>query len=201
MTLRVWSGRGLLLGMLFGGEPAVAAQGGYDVVLRQGTIYDGSGSRPFVGDVALQGDRIAAVGDLGGARGALEIDTTGLAIAPGFINMLSNNASLLQDGRSQSNIRQGVTLEVMGEGSSMGPLTAVMKAEAADLQGDVKYTYEWTTLGGFLEHLERSGVSCNVASFVGAATVRQHELGHANRAPTPAELERMQTLVRQAMEE
>ena len=179
-----------------------SAKGSYDVILRHGTIYDGSGGRPFVGDVALKADRIAAVGTLGAARAAREIDATGLAIAPGFINMLSQSqTALLQDGRSQGEIRQGVTLEVMGEGSSMGPLNAAMKAEMAAMQGDIKFPVTWTTLGEYLTHLEQLGVSCNVASFVGAGGVREHELGKANRAPTPAELARMQALVRQAMEE
>lgn len=181
---------------------AASAPARYDVILRGGTIYDGSGGKPFVADVALQGDRIAAIGALAGAEARQTINVAGFAVAPGFINMLSwSNESLLQDGRSQGEIRQGVTLEVLGEGESMGPLTAVMKAEAAEQQSDIKYTYEWTTLGEYLGYLEKIGVSCNVASFVGASTVRQHELGHSSRAPAPAELARMQALVRQAMEE
>jgi N-acyl-D-amino-acid deacylase len=174
----------------------------YDIILRRGLIYDGSGRPPSVGDVAMRKDTIAAVGDLAGQRARKEIDVSGLAIAPGFINMLSwANESLIEDGRSQSNIRQGVTLEVMGEGESMGPLNAKMKKVLISLQGDIKYPVKWTTLGGYLEHLEKRGVSPNVASFVGATTVRIHELGHADRPPTAAELERMKQLVRQAMEE
>lgn len=174
----------------------------YDVLLRHGTVYDGSGGPGFVGDVGIHGDRIAAVGKLDGARGRVEIDATGLAVAPGFINVLSwATESLLVDGRSQSDLRQGVTLEVFGEGWSMGPLNARMKRELLDQQGDLKFAIEWTTLGEYLEHLERRGVSCNVASFVGATTIRIHELGYANRAPTPAELERMKQLVAGAMEE
>ncbi len=181
---------------------ARSAETSYDFILRRGTIYDGSGGRPAVGDVAIKGDRIAAVGDLRAARAAKEIDVSGLAVAPGFINMLSHSqVSLLHDGKSQSEIRQGVTLEVMGEGASMGPLNAGMKAEMAAMQGDIKFTVEWTSLGEFLQHLERRGVSCNVASFIGAGGVRQHELGKTNRPPTPAELARMQALVRAAMEE
>ncbi|MSU24522.1 MAG: D-aminoacylase [Opitutus sp.] len=192
----------LLVAAGFGGAPAAVAQADYDVILRHGTIYDGSGGKSFVGDVAIKGDRIAAVGTLGGARAAKEIDVTGLAVAPGFINMLSQSAtSLLQDGRSQSEIRQGVTLEVMGEGGSMGPLNDEMKAEMTATQGDIKFAVDWTTLGEYLTNLERRGVSCNVASFIGAATPRVHELGKTNRPPTPAELARMQALVRQAMEE
>lgn len=180
--------------------PADAAQ--YDVIIRGGTIYDGSGNAPFAGDVALAGDRVAAIGDLGGVRARHEIDAAGLAVAPGFINMLSwATESLLVDPRSESDIRQGVTLEVFGEGWSMGPLNAAMKQEALANQGDLKFDIEWTTLGGYLEHLERRGISTNVASFVGATTVRIHELGHEDRAPTPAELERMRQLVREAMEQ
>lgn len=174
----------------------------YDAVLRGGTIYDGSGGPPRVADLAIQGDRIAAIGDLGRARGQLEIDARGLAVAPGFINMMSwANESLIADGRSQSDIRQGVTLEVMGEGNSMGPLNERMKQEMRARQGDIRYEIEWTTLGEYLEYLERRGVSPNVASFIGAATPRVYVLGYENRAPTPAELDQMRALVRQAMEE
>ncbi len=174
----------------------------YDLILRNGTIYDGSGNTRFVGDVALRGDAIAAVGNLGDARGEREIDVAGLAVAPGFINMLSwATESLLHDGRSQSDIRQGVTLEVMGEAESMGPLNVQMKKDFVAQQGDIRYDVKWTTLGGYLKHLEKRGVSCNVASFVGGTTVRVHELGYADRAPTPDELHRMTRLVEQAMEE
>ena len=174
----------------------------YDVVLRHGTVYDGSGGKPFVGDVAIRGDRVAAMAPSVAGHGTREIDVTGLAVAPGFINMLSwSNESLLQDGRSQGELRQGVTLEVMGEGESMGPLNDAMKADAIESQADLKYPIEWTTLGEYLSYLEKRGVACNVASFVGATTVRIHEIGYADRPPTPAELERMKALVRQAMEE
>ena len=174
----------------------------YDLILRNGTIYDGSGNTGFVGDVALRGDVIAAIGNLGDAHGEREIDVAGLAVAPGFINMLSwATESLLHDGRSQSDIRQGVTLEVMGEAESMGPLNAQMKKDFVAQQGDIRYDVKWTTLGGYLEHLEKRGVSCNVASFVGGTTVRVHELGYADRAPTSDELQRMTRLVEQAMEE
>ena len=174
----------------------------YDLILRHGTIYDGSGSAPFIGDVAIHQDTIAAVGQLGDARAVRELDVTGLAVAPGFINMLSwATESLLHDGRSQGDIRQGVTLEVMGEAESMGPLNAQMKKDFVAQQGDIRYDVKWTTLGGYLEHLEKRGVSCNVASFVGGTTVRVHELGYADRAPTPDELQRMTQLVEQAMEE
>ncbi len=174
----------------------------YDVVIRGGTIYDGGGSPPFVGDLAIRGDTIAAIGSLGNARGRVEIDAAGLAVAPGFINMLSwATESLIADGRSQSDIRQGVTLEVFGEGWSMGPLNEAMKREMLERQGDIKYEIPWTTLGEYLEYLIQRGVSTNVASFVGATTVRIHVLGYENRPPTPEEMERMRQLVRQAMEE
>ena len=182
--------------------PPVSEAPTYDVILRGGTVYDGSGSAPLVADVAIQGDSIAAIGELPAARGRLEVDARGLAVSPGFINMLSwATESLLVDGRSQSDLRQGVTLEIFGEGSSMGPLNEAMRKELIEQQGDLKFDVPWTTLGEYLEHLEKLGVSPNVASFVGATTVRIHELGYANRAPTPEELERMRALVRQAMEE
>jgi N-acyl-D-amino-acid deacylase len=179
-----------------------AAPTQYDVVLRNGAIYDGSGTAPFVGDVAIDGDVIAAIGDLGRVRGVVEIDADGLAVAPGFVNMMCwANESLIEDGRSQSDIRQGVTLEVMGEGDSMGPLNDAMKEEMVRLQGDIRYDVEWTTLGEYLEYLEHRGVSPNVASFVGAATPRAYVIGYEDRAPTPDELDRMRGLVGQAMEE
>jgi len=174
----------------------------YDAVIRNGLIYDGSGSAPRKGDVAIAGDRIAAVGDIGSGRGSIEIDAHGRAVAPGFINMLSwATESLIIDGRSQADIRQGVTLEVFGEGWSMGPVNDAMKREAREQQTDFKYEIEWTTLGEYLDYLAHRGISPNVASFVGAATVRIHELGYENRPPSAAELERMKDLVRQAMRE
>lgn len=174
----------------------------YDLLIRHGTIYDGSGRPPVTGDVAVDRDTIAAVGNLEEAHGRKEIEAKGLAVAPGFINLLSwANETLIQDGRSQSDIRQGVTLEVLGEGQSMGPLNDAMKKGSREQQGDIQYPIEWTTLGDYLDYLVHRGVSCNVASFVGATTVRTHELGYANRPPTPEELDRMKKLVRQAMEE
>jgi N-acyl-D-amino-acid deacylase len=184
------------------GCATIPAPARYDAVIRNGLIYDGSGSAPRKGDVAIAGDRIAAVGDIGSGRGSIEIDAHGRAVAPGFINMLSwATESLIIDGRSQADIRQGVTLEVFGEGWSMGPLTEPMKREARERQTDFKYEIEWTTLGEYLDYLAHRGVSPNVASFIGAATVRIHELGYENRPPTAAELERMKNLVRQAMRE
>lgn len=172
----------------------------YDIVIRHGTLYDGSGGAPVRGDVAITGDSIVAVGDIGPGTGSTEIDAAGLAVAPGFINMLSwAGTPLIADGRSQSDIRQGVTLEVFGEGTSGGPLTAAMKAEILEQQGDIRYAVEWTTLAEFLDHLVAKGVSPNVASFVGATTVREHVLGQADREPTPAELDTMRGLVDQAM--
>jgi N-acyl-D-amino-acid deacylase len=173
---------------------------GADLKLRGGTIYDGSGGAPYVGDVAIKGNRIVCVGRCAGA--AHTIDATGLAVAPGFINMLSwANESLIADGRGQSDIRQGVTLEVMGEGESMGPWNATMKANEAERQGDIKYPIQWTSLGEYLQYMERKGIAPNVASFVGATTVRVHELGEGDVDPTPEQLQRMRALVRQAMDE
>lgn len=174
----------------------------YDLIVRDGTIYDGSGGAPYVGDVAIRGDKIVRVGgDIAGSAGT-ELDATGLAVAPGFINMLSwATESLIQDGRGQSDIRQGVTLEVMGEGSSMGPLNPEMKRQLIDRQGDIRYPVTWTSLGDYLEFLERKGVAPNVASFIGAETVRVHELGERDVDPTPEQLTRMGALVRQAMNE
>jgi len=174
----------------------------FDLILRGGTIYDGSGGKPYVGDVAVNGDRIVAVGSLGSAKGKREVDARSLAVSPGFVNMLSwATESLLIDGRAQSDLRQGVTLEVMGEGGSMGPLNDAMKKETVEQQGDIKYPVTWTTLGEYLDQVAARGIAPNVASFVGATTVRIHEVGYANRPPTPEELARMRKLVDQAMEE
>ncbi|CAN5368626.1 amidohydrolase family protein [soil metagenome] len=175
----------------------------YDVVLRGGTVYDGSGRAPFTGDIAIRGDRIAAI-DTGGRRhlsAARDIDAQGMAVAPGFINLMSGHEPLFVDGRAQSDIRQGVTLEVFGEGDSMGPLSDSMKVLARTEQGDLKFPVTWTTLGEGLDALVAHGVSPNVASFIGAATARIHEIGWSDHAPTAAELSRMQALVRQAMDE
>jgi N-acyl-D-amino-acid deacylase len=174
----------------------------YDIILRNGTVYNGTGTAPVKADIAISGDTIAAIGNLKTATAQQDINVEGMAIAPGFINMLSwANESLIEDGRSQGDIRQGVTLEVFGEGVSDGPLTDWMKKEREQLEGDIKYPVTWTTLREFLDFLAKKGVSCNVASFVGATTVRIHELGYADRAPDADELQRMKQLVRQAMEE
>ena len=174
----------------------------YDLVIRQGTIYDGSGDKPFIGDIGINDDSIAFIGDLSKAESIKEIDADGMAVAPGFINMLSwANVSLLEDGRSQGDIRQGVTLEVLGEGSSMGPLTEEMRKEQIEGQTDIKYHIPWTTLGEYLTFLENKGVSTNVASFVGNGTLRRYVIGYENRTATETEIIKMQELVRQAMEE
>src|SRR6476620_3415933 len=174
----------------------------YSVLIRGGTIYDGSGGAPYVGDVGIQGDKIAYVGPHAPGRAARTVDASGKAVSPGFVNMLSwATESLIADGRGMSDTRQGVTLEVMGEGDSMGPLTPEMKVRAIRRQGDIKYPIRWTTLGQYLEYLQKKGVTPNVASFVGATTVRVHELGEKDIDPTPAQLNRMRALVRAAMKE
>lgn len=173
-----------------------------DIVIASGTVFDGTGDEPRVADIGIRGDRVVAIGDLKAAQAKRRVDAKGLAVAPGFINMLSwASDALLVDGRSQSDIRQGVTLEVMGEGWSMGPLSPRMKQELRERQGDIKYDVAWTTLGEYLKHLEQRGVSCNVASFVGATTVRIHAIGYDDRPPTTSELDQMRGLVRAAMEE
>jgi N-acyl-D-amino-acid deacylase len=171
----------------------------HDVVIRGGTIYDGSGGRPFGADVAIDGDRITAIGAVR-ERGRAEIDAAGLAVTPGFINMLSwATTSLIADGRSQSDIRQGVTLEVFGEGWSLGPVNDTMRREQTEQQGDIKYDITWTTLAEALDTIAARGISTNIASFVGAASVRIHELAHEDRRPTREELARMRALVDAAM--
>jgi N-acyl-D-aspartate/D-glutamate deacylase len=186
---------------LFCAACASAPSDEFDLVIRHGTIVDGSGGKPYEGDVALRGDRIVALGNFEG-RGRTEIDAAGRAVAPGFINMLSWAVdSLIVDPRGLADVRQGVTLEVFGEGESMGPLNDKMKREMLEQQGDLEFEIRWTTLGEYLAYLEQRGVALNVASFVGATTVRVHELDHDDRPPTADELARMQALVRQAMEE
>jgi len=173
----------------------------YDLLITGGTVYDGNGGPGYVADVAISGDRIAAIGDLDPA-GEQVIDATGLAVAPGFINMLSwADESLIIDGRSQSDIRQGVTLEVFGEGRSAGPLNETMKASIEADGGYGGIDIPWTTLGEYLEYLETRGVAPNVASFVGATSLRVHEIGYEDRPPSDDELANMRALVRQAMEE
>lgn len=178
--------------------PAVPA---YDVLIRGGSVYDGSGGKPYVGDVGISKDRIAYVGPRAPGVGKLVIDARGKAVSPGFINMLAHpEESLLVDGRALSDLKQGVTLEVMGE-FSMGPVSPKMRELAMQRQGDIKYDINWTTLGGYLARLEKSGISPNVASYVGAGTVREYVLGEADVAPDAAQLARMKALVKEAMEE
>ncbi len=174
----------------------------YDIIIRNAMLYDGNGGEPYKADIAINADTIAFIGDLSNATGKDETDAKGMAVAPGFINMLSwAPVSLIQDGRSQSDIRQGVTLEVFGEGESMGPLNAKMKQQASTGQGDVKFKVEWNTLGDYMNYMEKKGISCNIASYVGATTIREFVIGEDNKAPTAVQLDSMRLLVRQAMEE
>jgi N-acyl-D-amino-acid deacylase len=187
--------------VLLGTAPAFA-QGGkaYDVILRGGTVYDGSGAAPRRADVGLKGDQVAAVGDLAGAEAKTVVDANGLAVAPGFINMLSwSSDSLLADGRGQSEIRQGVTTQVMGEGNSWGPVNPAIKKRMKMEQTDIKYDIEWNTLGEYLYFLQRKGVSQNVASFLGATTVREYVIGLDNKKPTPEQTDQMRRLVEREM--
>src|SRR6266550_3399140 len=173
----------------------------FDVIIKNGAIYDGTGAEPKHADVAIRGDRIAGVGDFKTAKAKTIIDANGLAVAPGFINMLSwSVASLIQDGRSQSEIRQGVTSEVMGEGESMGPVNDRVREHMLRQQGDIKYEIKWNTLAEYLRYLESRGVSCNVASFIGATTIRENVVGFEDKPPTPEQLEQMRQLVRKEME-
>jgi N-acyl-D-amino-acid deacylase len=190
----------LAAGLGLAGAAAAAEQ--VDLLIRNGVIYDGSGGNPVKGDLAVRGDRVVAVGKLADYQSRQTLDAKGLAVAPGFINTLSwATESLIYDGRGMSDIKQGVTLEIFGEGSSMGPVNATIREEMLKTQGDIHYDITWTTLGEYLDYLVKRGISPNVASFVGADTVRAHEVGYANRAPTAEELARMQDLVRQAMRE
>jgi len=180
----------------------VPSSGSFDLIIRHGSVYDGSGKPPVRTDIGVRGQRIVAIGELTSSHAAHEVDAQGMAVAPGFVNMLSwAPDSLYIDGRSLSDLKQGVTLEIFGEGESLGPLTPEIRNAALATQGDLKHPIDWTTLGEGLDALVKHGISPNIASFVGAATVREHELGYTNYAPTPAELRRMQELVRQAMRE
>jgi N-acyl-D-amino-acid deacylase len=183
--------------------PAQASASDVDTVIRGGVIYDGSGDTPYRGDVLIHGDRIVAVSTKSiETKGRNVIDATGLAVAPGFVNMLSwATESLLVDGRGMSDLKQGVTLEVMGEGSSMGPLTPSMKQNMLSQQGDIRYPVPWTTLGQYLDHVVAGGIALNIASFIGAGTVRQYVVGGNDVDPTPAQLDQMRGLVHQAMRE
>ena len=174
----------------------------YSLIIANGTVYDGSGAPGRRADVGIRDDRIAAIGDLRNATSMQRIDATGLAVAPGFINMLSwSTESLLVDGRSQGEIRQGVTTQIFGEGDSMGPLTEEMRRRRLEAQGDLKFEIPWTSLGDYLRHLEKKGVAQNVASFIGATTVREYVIGLEDRKPTRAQLDAMRALVRREMED
>jgi N-acyl-D-amino-acid deacylase len=174
----------------------------FDTIIRNGLVYDGNGAAPFKADIGIKNDTIAFIGDLSKESAKNEVDAKGMAVSPGFINMLSwAPVSLIEDGRSQGDIRQGVTLEVFGEGESMGPLNAKMKADMQKDQSLIKYDVAWNTLGEYMQWMEKKGISTNIASFVGATTIRTNVIGEDNRDPTPAEMERMKALVKQAMEE
>src|SRR5436309_2302711 len=191
----------LFFTVIIGGGQIASADAPFDIVIKGGTVYDGTGGEGHVTDVAIRGDRIAGVGDFAKASAKKTIDARGLAVAPGFINMLSwSNESLIQDGRSQSEIRQGVTTEIMGEGESMGPLNDRMKARIVREQTDIKFEIKWNALAEYLQYLERRGVSCNVASFLGATTVREYVIGLEDKQPTAEQLDQMRELVRKEME-
>lgn len=173
----------------------------FDAIIRNGMVYDGSGNKPYKGDIGINADTIAFIGDLKDAKAKSETDAKGMAVAPGFINMMGHSEeALIQDGRSQSDIRQGVTTEIFGE-FSMGPLNAKTKQQLQNGQGDIKYKVEWNTLGEYMNFLEKKGISPNIASFVGTGIVRQNVIGENNVLPTPAQLDSMKLLVKQAMEE
>ncbi len=191
----------LLLFIVFLSFIACKPKQSYDTIIRNGMVYDGNGGEPYQADVAINADTIAFIGDLKNASSKNITDAAGLAVAPGFINMLSHSEeSLIHDGHSQGDLRQGVTLEVFGE-FSMGPLNAKMKKQAQEGQVNIKYKIAWNTLGEYLTWLEKRGVSCNIASFVGTGTVRMYVIGEDNVPPTPVQLDSMRLLVRQAMEE
>src|SRR4051794_23117798 len=173
----------------------------FDVVIKGGTVYDGTGEKPRVIDVAIRGDRIAALGNFSADQTKSVVDAKGLAVAPGFINMLSwSNESLIEDGRSQSEIREGVTTEIMGEGESMGPVNDRVREHMLQAQSDIRFDITWKTLAEYLQFMEKRGISCNLGSFVGATTIRENVIGFEDKAPTPEQLEQMRVLVRQEME-
>src|SRR5438067_414944 len=186
-------------GCWYGGTPWCPSD--FDVIIKDDTVYDGTGAEPKQVDVAIRGDRIVGIGDFKTANAKTIIDAKGLAVAPGFINMLSwSVASLIQDGRSQSEIRQGVTTEIMGEGESMGPLNDRVREHMLRQQTDIKYDIKWNTLAEYLQYLEKRGVSCNVASFIGATTIREYVIGFDDKPPTAEQLDQMRELVRKEME-
>jgi N-acyl-D-amino-acid deacylase len=198
--MQTWLGY-LFFTVIVGGGQIAAADARFDVIIKGGTVYDGTGGEGHVADVAIRGDRIVGVGDFASAVPKKTIDARRLAVAPGFINMLSwSTESLIQDGRSQSEIRQGVTTEIMGEGESMGPLNDRTKARILREQTDIKFEIKWNTLAEYLHYLEQRGISCNVASFLGATTVREYVIGLEDKQPTPEQLDQMRELVRREME-
>jgi N-acyl-D-amino-acid deacylase len=183
------------------GQSPFPSSADFDVIIKGGTAYDGTGAEPRQADVAIRGDRIAGIGDFKTAKAKTVIDAKGLAVAPGFINMLSwSTESLIQDGRSQSEIRQGVTTEIMGEGESMGPVNDRVRKHMVRSQADIKYDIKWNTLAEYLQYLEKRGISCNIASFIGATTIREYVIGFEDKPPTPEQLDQMRELVRQEME-
>jgi N-acyl-D-amino-acid deacylase len=186
---------------MFAQHPSPSPPADFDVIIKRGTVYDGTGAEARQADVAIRGDRIEGIGDFKTAKAKTIIDAKGLAVAPGFINMLSwSTESLIQDGRSQSEIRQGVTTEIMGEGESMGPVNDRVREHKIRQQADIKYDITWNTLAEYLQYLEKRGVSCNVASFIGATTIREYVIGFEDKAPTPEQLDQMRELVRKEME-
>jgi N-acyl-D-amino-acid deacylase len=190
----------IFFGLLIWLTSTVAYGQTYDVIIKGGTVYDGSGRAPIRADVAIKGDKVVKIGNLSRAKTTTSIDATGMAVAPGFINMLSWSVdSLIVDPRSLSELKQGVTTQIMGEGGSMGPLNDRMKKQMKDEQGDLKYDIAWTTLADYLMYLEKRGVSQNVASFVGATTIRQYVLGEADVQPTPEQMQQMRDLVEKEM--
>jgi N-acyl-D-amino-acid deacylase len=191
----------IVLGMSAQEPSTLPTRADFDVIIRGGTVYDGTGAEPRQIDVAIRGDRIAGVGDFKSAKAKTVVDAKGLAVAPGFINMLSwSTESLIQDGRSESEIRQGVTTEIMGEGVSMGPVNDRLREFALKQQSDIKYEIKWNTLSEYLQYLEKRGISCNVASFLGATTIRAYVIGFEDKQPTPAQMDQMRDLVRKEME-
>src|SRR5947207_8592326 len=198
--MRTWLSS-LFSTVIIGCGRIAAADAPFDIIIKGGTVYDGTGGEGHVGDVAIRGDRIAGVGDFAKAYAKKPIEARCLAVAPGFINMLSwSNHTLMQDGRMQSEIRQGVTTEIMGEGESMGPLNDRMKARIVREQTDIKFEIKWNALAEYLRYLEKRSISCNVASFLGATTVREYVIGLEDKQPTPEQLDQMRELVRKEME-
>src|SRR2546423_9886679 len=198
--MRTWLSS-LFSTVIIGCGRIASADAPFDIIIKGGTVYDGTGGEGHVGDVAIRDDRIAGVGDFAKTAAKKSVDARGLAVAPGFINMLSwSTESLIQDGRSQSEIRQGVTTEIMGEGESMGPLNDRMKARILREQTEIKFAIKWNTLAEYLHYLEKRGISCNVASFLGATTVREYVIGLEDKQPTPEQLDQMRELVRKEME-